>query len=652
MVGEVKTNNKHLINAPAGSGKTTHIRSLLKKIYLNEPQSKILCITYTNRAVEELKKDLCNTNIIVSTIHSYINNLLSPLYSSKEVIDLYWEIYGERIRNRIQNSEDENIRESNKYYIEQYGEINEEIVKENLISLSYGETSYTSLYRGRLSHDDLILFANRLIKKYPVLLKKISDKYNYIFIDEYQDTSAYILEIFYEAVKDKENVQLYLLGDKMQQIYENYDGSFEDKLNEFDNSDRLKTNYRSIGKIVSILNNIYNDKFFKQEPTKDNIGIVPDINPQVIISSNVNDCVDELQRKYSKVLTLYLMNKEKYEEIGASNLYNEYQHMEAYSHGRKYKGTDILSDMSNDNPDTLMRFLFTLNRIMKFYLNENYGMVIASCKKENNFFDNLQFKIRRHDDKKIIKNKFDAVKLVYEREGALIKDVIKSLEENSLISKDIKKEFEENEEYQKVFEIEFSEVKKLADYLSMPHVSTQHGVKGESHESVIFVSSDNSRTPNVRMYDFFDLWSKIDVSLSQFENTFYLYYKMVKDVEKEIGLKTGKLSAETHNNNQRNKDILVRYSKETLEKFKDDKIFNELYKHDFEEYLSKMNVASAKKIFNISKMEGVLSAYKLFYVGCSRARKNLIVLVDRSKIKNLHNFEKKVSDVGFSVLQK
>ena len=173
MVGEVKTNNKHLINAPAGSGKTTHIRSLLKKIYLNEPQSKILCITYTNRAVEELKKDLCNTNIIVSTIHSYINNLLSPLYSSKEVIDLYWEIYGERIRNRIQNSEDENIRESNKYYIEQYGEINEEIVKENLISLSYGETSYTSLYRGRLSHDDLILFANRLIKKYPVLLKKI-----------------------------------------------------------------------------------------------------------------------------------------------------------------------------------------------------------------------------------------------------------------------------------------------------------------------------------------------------------------------------------------------------------------------------------------------------------------------------------------------
>ena len=36
----------------------------------------------------------------------------------------------------------------------------------------------------KLSHDDLIMFANKLIKKYPVLLRKISDKYNYIFIDE------------------------------------------------------------------------------------------------------------------------------------------------------------------------------------------------------------------------------------------------------------------------------------------------------------------------------------------------------------------------------------------------------------------------------------------------------------------------------------
>ena len=95
MAGKIK-NNKHLINAPAGSGKTTYIRNELKSICLNNPESRILCITYTNRAANELKKNLEGANITVSTIHSYINDLISPFYSHKEALDLYWEIYAEK----------------------------------------------------------------------------------------------------------------------------------------------------------------------------------------------------------------------------------------------------------------------------------------------------------------------------------------------------------------------------------------------------------------------------------------------------------------------------------------------------------------------------------------------------------------------------
>ena len=179
----------------------------------------------------------------------------------------------------------------------------------------------------------------------PVLLRKISDKYNYIFIDEYQDTSAYILDIFYDAVVNKENIQLYLLGDRMQQIYRNYDGSFEEKLREFDTSQRLVVNHRSIGKIISILNNIYNDDSFKQDPSEKNKDIVPDISPKVIITSNVAEAVEHFQTSFPGILTLYLMNKEKYAEIGAKNLYSTYEKMEAYSFGRKYSPTDVLSDM-------------------------------------------------------------------------------------------------------------------------------------------------------------------------------------------------------------------------------------------------------------------------------------------------------------------
>ena len=38
------------------------------------------------------------------------------------------------------------------------------------------------------------------------------------------------LDIFYDAVENRENIQIYLFGDRMQQIYKNYDGSFEERL--------------------------------------------------------------------------------------------------------------------------------------------------------------------------------------------------------------------------------------------------------------------------------------------------------------------------------------------------------------------------------------------------------------------------------------
>lgn len=652
MAGEIKKNNKHLINAPAGSGKTTYIREQLKSICLNSPKSKILCITYTNRAADELKKNLDSENITVNTIHSYINDLISPFYSHKETLDLYWEIYGQKINERMMNvANDDHIRESNEHYIERYGELTENIIRKNLSTVSYGEMPFTSLYTGKLSHDDLLMFANRLIKRYPVLLRKIGDKYNYIFIDEYQDTSGYILDIFYDAVKDRESVQLYLLGDRMQQIYQNYDGSFEEKLKEFDTSDRLEINFRSIERIVSILNKIYNDRFFEQQPSENNIGVTPDVAPQVIFTSNVKDLVCKLQNTYPEILTLYLMNKEKYEEIGANNLYHAYENMEAYSFGRKYSPTDILSDMSSDNPDALIKFLFLVNNVMQFYLNGNYGMVISVCKKEDRYFNTSQFKIKRHVDKKHIKDKLDAVKEVYEKDGCLIGDVIKCLFDNGLIPEDIKNGFEESAEYQRVLDIEFKEIKNLANYLSMPHISTQHGVKGESHQSVIFVAADNNSTPNVRMYAFFDLWSQLDFSLPEFEALFYSYSSTIKTVEAELGMKINELTAETHNKNEKNRAILVKYSNQVLDTYEDNPLFDVLCKDDFIAYLSKQNVGNAKKIFKITKIEGILTAYKLFYVGCSRARKNLIVVVDENKVKKFKDaFIEKVQDIGFSVV--
>ena len=76
----MKKNNCYLINAPAGSGKTTYIYNKIMEINIKSPNTKILCITYTNRAADELKNRFQyynGKNLEVYTIHSFINNFMN-----------------------------------------------------------------------------------------------------------------------------------------------------------------------------------------------------------------------------------------------------------------------------------------------------------------------------------------------------------------------------------------------------------------------------------------------------------------------------------------------------------------------------------------------------------------------------------------------
>lgn len=57
MVSEIDNDNVILVNTPAGSGKTYKIKSEIRKYIIKNHQDKILCITYTNRAADELLKE-------------------------------------------------------------------------------------------------------------------------------------------------------------------------------------------------------------------------------------------------------------------------------------------------------------------------------------------------------------------------------------------------------------------------------------------------------------------------------------------------------------------------------------------------------------------------------------------------------------------
>ena len=64
-----------IYNAPAGSGKTTTIKKMVRNFQVNEPDKNIMCITFTNRAADELMSKINNKKIYCSTIHGCLNYL-------------------------------------------------------------------------------------------------------------------------------------------------------------------------------------------------------------------------------------------------------------------------------------------------------------------------------------------------------------------------------------------------------------------------------------------------------------------------------------------------------------------------------------------------------------------------------------------------
>lgn len=649
MVNE-RIENIYLINAPAGSGKTTKIKSMLINHITSNPDDNILCITYTNRAADELKEGIESNKIFFGTIHSFINTFINPFFSHNYVLDLFWEIYEDQIVRRIKNEDNEpHINESNQKYLDKYGSLNIDTLKSNIKKISYNETSFNSLYYGGLSHDDLIIFTKKVSDKYPIIKNKISKKYQVIFIDEYQDTTSEVLQLFFSSVVNS-HTKMYLLGDKMQQIYSNYDGSFENEFKLFNKDIALTVNHRSIPVIIEILNNLYNDSEMIQGVYEKNRDIKPDFKPRIILCKSFDSILEENKKKYPNTLILYLFNQNKFNEIGVGNLYNSFNRMEKYSFSRKYKATDVLSDTSSENPDPVMRFLFLLHQAYCYFKTEQYGNLISLCKNNKNFFDIKTCTLVAHSDKIRLKNIWNEVFKIYDNDTATIQEILDSLNDKKVIRGDFISGIYESLEYEDTLTVEIKEIKLLAQYLNDPHISTQHGVKGESHDTVIFVADDSRNTPLVYMYNFFEIWSKIDFSLKEFEGFYYEYLKFILSVEKELGMKINDLNANSHNKNEKNKKLLMEKSEEILSKFNESDLFNYLCKNIYVEYLNKPIVGNVKKCFKNSTVYGVLSAYRLFYVGCSRARRNLTILVNESKINPFRDeFTKKAIETGFKI---
>ena len=640
--------NLFLVNAPAGSGKTTWIRKNVRKYLLQNPTDNVLCITYTNRAAEELGKDVDSNRVYFGTIHSFINDFIGSFFSHESILELYWEVYKNQIVERIENiSQNGNWAESNMRYIEKYGGLTPEIVRSNITMISYNQAPFNSLYRGALGHDDLISFTRLAVERFPVIKKKISDKYQVVFIDEYQDTATDVLQIFYSSMIGKKS-KLYLLGDKMQQIYRNYNGEFETYFNIFNKSINLSVNYRTTPKIVSILNKIYNDECYKQTAYEKNKDENMDFLPEVRIVTDIEKNVSELMEQYKDSLILYLSNKSRFYNIGVGELYDAYSGMEKYSFGKKYNAVDVLTKEEIRENDALLSFLFTVNIIVDYFTKEFYGEVFRIIRKAGTYFNYEKFIIRKHIDKHLVKDKLDDIVALYNELSTTVDDFLSLCVEKKYIREEFYSAVVEENDYQLVKNVKVQEVKVLADYMSDPKISTQHGVKGESHDTVVFVADNSRSNPVVHMSKFFEMWSNIDITLSEFDAFYYIYSQMLNQIENKIGMKCSQLKADTYISVA---SIIDEELQAFTKKNETNPYYIQLLKVKMDKYFGKKNVTNVKECLKEGMVYGPLCAYRLFYVGCSRAKRNLVIMINK---KDIEGFEDKLRNklmiTGFNVL--
>ena len=281
-----------LLLAGAGSGKT---RVLTHRIaYLIEKGVRpfnILAITFTNKAAREMKERVAaitekGDEVWVSTFHSTCVKLLRreidkigysnrfSIYDSDDSERLIKLVLKElniddkrfpprNILSEIGNSKD------NLISAEEYADtaINGDFFKKTYARI-YTEYQNKLRENNALDFDDLIFMTVELFRKCPEILEKYQDRFQYIMVDEYQDTNA----SQYQLIKllSAKHHNLCVVGDDDQSIYGWRGADIKNILNfenDFKNTSviKLEQNYRYTNVILDAANEVIKHNYTRKD---------------------------------------------------------------------------------------------------------------------------------------------------------------------------------------------------------------------------------------------------------------------------------------------------------------------------------------------------------------------------------------------------
>jgi DNA helicase-2/ATP-dependent DNA helicase PcrA len=214
--------------AGAGSGKTTSLIKGLNEIVhkhgerLKLRRQKIACITYTDVAVGEIWGDVGNNPLVhVATIHSFLWSLVRSFQSdikvwvAKRIEEKLVELreaaanFGPRVQQRT--------RDKNQNDIARYEQQRPQISR--VPSFTYGTGG--DYVNGILGHDDIIKMVSQLIVERPLMRSLLAQQYPFLVVDESQDTMESVVSAL-KAVNAElgDRFCLGFFGDPMQRIYQ------------------------------------------------------------------------------------------------------------------------------------------------------------------------------------------------------------------------------------------------------------------------------------------------------------------------------------------------------------------------------------------------------------------------------------------------
>lgn len=249
----IEVGKSFVLEAGAGSGKTYTLIQTLNYLIQNKgdelikSNQKIVCITYTNVAKNEIIDRIeHNELVLVSTIHEFLWNSIKQ-YQKQLKIELCK-------LNEINLANDKEKAKDSKY-IENLAERIDAINK-----VEYNDTSFNDFERGIIQHDDVIEIAKMMYENYHLLTDIVSAKYPYVFVDEYQDTAEETVFCLIDCLLKRNNHKFVIgfYGDSYQKIYNYGVGNLEKYY--VSNGGLLELikkeeNYRSSKSVVELLNN-------------------------------------------------------------------------------------------------------------------------------------------------------------------------------------------------------------------------------------------------------------------------------------------------------------------------------------------------------------------------------------------------------------